>query len=62
MKVDYDGVKDQFKQLIGKDDDFTESPTSESFPSDDENTASEDDKDNLFSGGSSSKGNKKFFS
>ncbi len=59
MKVDYDGVKDQFKQLIGKDDDFTESPTSESFPSDDENTASEDDKDNLFSGGSSSKGNKK---
>ncbi|MDC7996237.1 ATP-dependent Clp protease ATP-binding subunit [Altibacter sp. HG106] len=59
MKVDYDGVKDQFKQLIGKDDDFTDSPTSESFPSDDENAASEDDKDSLFSGGSGAKSNKK---
>ena len=32
MKVDYDGVKDQFKLMITNDDDFIDSPTSESFP------------------------------
>ena len=41
MKVDYDGVKDQFKLLIANDDDFIDSPTSESFPSE-EGTSSED--------------------
>ncbi len=56
MKVDYDGVKDQFKQMITKDEDFIE-PTAESFSSEDEGNSSEDDKENLFT--SSNKGNKK---
>lgn len=48
MKVDYDGVKDQFKQMITKDEDYIE-PTSESFSSDDDETGTNDgDKDNLF--------------
>ncbi|MCK0144950.1 ATP-dependent Clp protease ATP-binding subunit [Arenibacter sp. F26102] len=34
LKVDYDGVKDQFKSMITSDDDYIDSPTSESFPSD----------------------------
>ena len=59
MKVDYDGVKDQFKQMITKDEDYIE-PTSESFSSDDDETGTNDgDKDNLFSGTSTAKGNKK---
>lgn len=36
MKIDYNGVKDQFKLLIANDDDYIESPTSEAFPNDDE--------------------------
>lgn len=55
MKVDYEGVKDQFKLMITNDDDYIE-PTAESFsnedvPSEDEN------KENLFgnaSGGAKS--------
>ena len=58
MKVDYDGVKDQFKLMITNDEDYIESPTSESFPNEDESTADEGSKENLFSGGSS-KGSKK---
>ena len=34
LKVDYDGVKEQFKSMITSDDDYIDSPTSESFPSD----------------------------
>ncbi|ASV31460.1 ATP-dependent Clp protease ATP-binding subunit [Maribacter cobaltidurans] len=34
LKVDYDGVKEQFKFMITSDDDIVDSPTSESFPSD----------------------------
>src|SRR5690606_11145542 len=36
MKIDYNGVKDQFKLLIANDDDYIESPTSEALPNDDE--------------------------
>ncbi|MFV8225901.1 ATP-dependent Clp protease ATP-binding subunit [Christiangramia aquimixticola] len=58
LKIDYDGVKDQFKYMIASDeDDFTESPTAESFSDDEsEDTARE----NPFSGGASTgKTNKK---
>ena len=51
MKVDYDGVKNQFKQLISKDEDIIESPTSESFPNDDDTTSEDSsEKENIFSG------------
>merc|ERR1712000_633397 len=40
MKVDYDGVKDEFKQMITKDKDFIE-PTAESFSSDDDDNPTE---------------------
>jgi len=59
MKVDYDGVKDQFKFMIANDEDYIDSPTSESFPNDDNDDATEDnEKENLFAG-SASKTNKK---
>jgi len=60
MKVDYDGVKDQFKLMITNDEDYIEPSASDSFPNDDDDAAASDgDKENLFSGSSSSKGNKK---
>jgi ATP-dependent Clp protease ATP-binding subunit ClpC len=60
MKVDYDGVKDQFKLMIANDEDYIDSPTSESFPNndDDDSAAEENDKENLFAG-SAAKSNKK---
>jgi ATP-dependent Clp protease ATP-binding subunit ClpC len=59
LKVDYDGVKDQFKLMITNDEDYIEGPTSESFPNEDDSAGDEDtSKENLFSG-SSAKGNKK---
>ncbi len=58
IKVDYDIVKEQFKSMITNDDDFIDSPTSESFSDDMGETSSE--KDNPFSnGGAASKANKK---
>ena len=60
MKVDYDGVKDQFKLMITNDEEYIEPTASDSFPNDDDETTSgEGDKDNLFSGTSGSKGSKK---
>merc|ERR1711974_29359 len=47
MKVDYDGVKDQFKLMITNDDDYIE-PTAESFPNDDDTSNEDDNKENLF--------------
>ncbi|WP_432410726.1 ATP-dependent Clp protease ATP-binding subunit [Rasiella sp. SM2506] len=47
MKVDYDGVKDQFKLMITNDDDYIE-PTAESFPNDDDTSSDDDNKENLF--------------
>ena len=59
LKVDYDGVKDQFKLMITNDEDYIDSPTSESFPNEDDSTGEEEtSKENLFSG-TAGKGNKK---
>lgn len=58
LKVDYDGVKDQFKYMITNDDDYIESPSAESFS--DEDAASDDPgKSNPFSSGSPGKSSKK---
>ena len=57
LKVDYDGVKEQFKFMITSDDEIVDSPTSESFPSDsDEPNAG---KEGTFGSASGQKGNKK---
>jgi len=58
MKVDYDGVKDQFKLMRTSDDDYIDSPTSASFPNEDDAAGEETSKENLFSG-TTAKGNKK---
>ncbi|MAZ73642.1 MAG: Clp protease ClpC [Flavobacteriaceae bacterium] len=58
MKVDYDGVKDQFKLMITNDDDYIE-PTAESFPNDDDTSNEDDNKENLFGAASGTKTNKK---
>jgi ATP-dependent Clp protease ATP-binding subunit ClpC len=50
MKVDYDGVKDQFKLMIANDEDYIDSPTSESFPNDDDAASEDTSKENLFTG------------
>jgi ATP-dependent Clp protease ATP-binding subunit ClpC len=58
LKVDYDGVKEQFKSMITSDDDYIDSPTSESFPNDASEDA--DGKEGTFGGGTANpKGNKK---
>ncbi len=57
LKVDYDNVKEQFKFMTTKDEDYTESPKAESF-SDDDNHDEDDAKQNPFSQ-STSKTNKK---
>ncbi|GHA32267.1 ATP-dependent Clp protease ClpC [Salinimicrobium marinum] len=50
LKVDYDGVKDQFKYMITNEDDYNmDSPTAESF-SDEDATADDSGKSNPFSG------------
>lgn len=56
LKIDYDGVKDQFKYMIASDEgDFTDSPTAESF-SDDDSSGDEATRENPFSSGSSGTG------
>lgn len=50
MKVDYDGVKDQFKLMITNDNDYIEDPRAESFPNDDDSSSEDAGKDNLFAG------------
>ncbi|MDM9632475.1 ATP-dependent Clp protease ATP-binding subunit [Robiginitalea aurantiaca] len=59
MKVDYDGVKEQFKSMITSDseEDYSDSPSAESFPSDSDDVG--EGKEGSYSGGSSQKGNKK---
>ncbi|TBW29384.1 ATP-dependent Clp protease ATP-binding subunit [Gramella sp. KN1008] len=48
LKIDYDGVKDQFKYMIASDeDDFTDSPAAESFSDDDD--SDETTRENPFS-------------
>uniref|UniRef100_UPI004049E922 ATP-dependent Clp protease ATP-binding subunit n=1 Tax=Gelidibacter sp. TaxID=2018083 RepID=UPI004049E922 len=48
LKVDYDNVKEQFKFMTTKDEDYTESPKAESFSDDDVNDE-DDAKQNPFS-------------
>ncbi|TAI48337.1 ATP-dependent Clp protease ATP-binding subunit [Flagellimonas allohymeniacidonis] len=57
LKVDYDNVKEQFKSMITSDDDYLDTPRSESFPSDPEDAG--DTKDSGFGSSSSQKGSKK---
>ena len=57
LKVDYDGVKEQFKFMITSDDDIVDSPTSESFPGDSDEPSG--GKESSFGSTSSQKGNKK---
>lgn len=56
LKIDYDGVKDQFKYMITNEDDFFEAPKAESFS--DEDSSDDASKDNPFSSGTG-KTNKK---
>ncbi len=57
LKVDYDGVKEQFKFMITSDDDIVDSPTSESFPSDSDDT--NEGKESTFGTNSGTKSTKK---
>jgi len=57
LKVDYDGVKEQFKFMITSDDDIVDAPTSESFPSDSDEPS--EGKESTFGPSSGQKGSKK---
>ncbi|MGB5317096.1 MAG: ATP-dependent Clp protease ATP-binding subunit [Robiginitalea sp.] len=59
MKVDYDGVKEQFKSMITSDseEDYSDTPSAESFPSDSDDVG--EGKEGSYSSGSAQKGNKK---
>ncbi|HET8737220.1 MAG TPA: ATP-dependent Clp protease ATP-binding subunit, partial [Pricia sp.] len=56
LKVDYDGVKEQFKLMITSDDNIIDAPTAESFPSD---SGDNDSKEGTFGSSTGQKGNKK---
>jgi ATP-dependent Clp protease ATP-binding subunit ClpC len=58
LKVDYDNVKEQFKQMITNDNDDYIEPKAESFQDDDSNLGEESQKDNIFNS-PSGKSNKK---
>jgi ATP-dependent Clp protease ATP-binding subunit ClpC len=57
LKVDYDGVKEQFKFMITSDEDMVDGPTAESFPSDSDDTS--EGKESTFGATSGQKGTKK---
>ena len=57
LKVDYDGVKEQFKSMITSEDDYVEPTTSESFSSESDETS--EGKEGSFGASSSQKGSKK---
>lgn len=61
LKLDYDSVKDQFKFMIANDENSFQSPTSESFPNEDDEagTSNEGSKDNPFGSSGAAKQNKK---
>ncbi|MGC6430555.1 MAG: ATP-dependent Clp protease ATP-binding subunit [Jejuia sp.] len=58
LKVDYDNVKEQFKQMITNENDDYIEPKAESFQDDDSNLGEESQKDNIFNT-PSGKSNKK---
>jgi len=57
LKVDYDGVKEQFKFMITSDDEIVDSPSAESFPNEPEESS--ESKEGNFGATSNQKGNKK---
>jgi len=57
LKVDYDGVKEQFKSMITSEDDYVEPTTSESFSSESDDAS--EGKEGSFGATSSQKGSKK---
>ncbi|MCG2459753.1 ATP-dependent Clp protease ATP-binding subunit [Flavobacteriaceae bacterium F89] len=57
LKVDYDGVKEQFKSMITSDDDFLDPPRAESFPSDSDE--GNEGKESTFGTPAGQKGSKK---
>jgi ATP-dependent Clp protease ATP-binding subunit ClpC len=57
LKVDYDGVKEQFKSMITSDDDYSDPPRAESFPSDSDE--GNEGKESTFGTPAGPKGNKK---
>ncbi|GGG57149.1 ATP-dependent Clp protease ClpC [Croceivirga lutea] len=57
LKVDYDNVKEQFKSMITSEDDYIDSPRSESFANEPEE--SDDSKENTFGSSGAQKTNKK---
>ena len=60
LKVDYDNVKEQFKSMITSDDDYLDTPRSESFSSDpDDGNDAGDGKESGFGSSSQQKSNKK---
>ncbi|MEM8929008.1 MAG: ATP-dependent Clp protease ATP-binding subunit [Bacteroidota bacterium] len=60
LKVDYDNVKEQFKSMITSDDDYLDTPRSESFSSDpDDGSDAGESKESSFGSSSQQKGNKK---
>ncbi|MFM1878471.1 MAG: negative regulator of tic competence ClpC/MecB [Bacteroidota bacterium] len=58
MKVDYDGVKEQFKSMITSEDDYADSPSAESYSGDPDDTG-ESREGTSSSGGAVQKGGKK---
>ncbi len=58
MNVDYDEVKDQFKQLLVNDDDYIET-TNESFSEPEEDSEERKESDQMFTSGTKSKSQKK---
>lgn len=56
LKVDYDNVKEQFKSMITSEDDYVDSPTSESFSSEPEDSGESKES---FGSSSQQKGSKK---
>ncbi len=59
LKVDYDGVKEQFKFMLTSDDEIVESPSAESFPNDNDHDDAAEGKESSFGGAANQKGNKK---
>ncbi|MDC1195668.1 ATP-dependent Clp protease ATP-binding subunit, partial [Flavobacteriaceae bacterium] len=57
LKVNYESVKEQFKFMITNDDDYTDSPRAESFPSEDQ--PKDENKDSSIGQSGNQKANKK---
>ena len=57
LKVDYDGVKEQFKSMITSEDDYVDSPSAQSFPNDSDEPGEE--KEGMFGTNAGAKGSKK---